>query len=63
MIDMIHMSVSEKLKSIKDELDQAYYEFNNAIDPDLIDSAIYKINSINSVYKYYLNLCQVGRVR
>lgn len=35
-------------------LDTAYSNFQNAIDPDLIDSSIYEVNAVQQRYKYLL---------
>ena len=36
------------------ELEAAYSHFENVVDPDLISSCIYHINSIQDRYKYLL---------
>lgn len=36
------------------ELETAYSHFENVVDPDLINSCIYRINSIQERYKYLL---------
>ena len=38
------------------ELETAYSHFENVVDPDLISSSIYHINSIQERYKYLLKL-------
>ena len=38
------------------ELETAYSHFENVIDPDLISSSIYHINSIQERYKYLMKL-------
>lgn len=43
-----------EISSTKQELETAYSHFENAIDPDLITSCIYRINSIQERYKYLL---------
>lgn len=40
----------------KAELETAYSHFENVIDPDLISSSIYRINSIQERYKYLMKL-------
>lgn len=40
----------------KAELETAYSHFENVIDPDLISSSIYHINSIQERYKYLMKL-------
>ena len=38
------------------ELETAYSHFENVVDPDLISSSIYHINSIQERYKYLMKL-------
>ena len=40
----------------KAELETAYSHFENVVDPDLISSSIYRINSIQERYKYLMKL-------
>ena len=46
----------EEIKLTKVELETAYSHFENVVDPDLISSSIYHINSIQERYKYLLKL-------
>ncbi|MFP3155724.1 YaaL family protein [Lachnospiraceae bacterium ZAX-1] len=39
---------------MKNELDLAYSNFENVVDPDLIDSCIYQLNAVNMRYKFLL---------
>jgi hypothetical protein len=36
------------------DLDSAYQNFENVVDPDLIDSCIYEVNAIQHRYKFLL---------
>lgn len=45
-----------ELNMTKAELDAAYSHFENVVDPDLISSSIYHINSIQERYKYLMKL-------
>ena len=45
-----------ELNMTKAELDAAYSHFENVVDPDLISSSIYQINSIQERYKYLMKL-------
>lgn len=45
-----------ELNVTKAELDVAYSHFENVVDPDLISSSIYQINSIQERYKYLMKL-------
>lgn len=44
----------EHIEKTKSELDCAYSNFENATDPDLIDSSIYQLQSIQMRYKFLL---------
>ena len=46
----------EEITLTKLELETAYSHFENVVDPDLISSSIYHINSIQERYKYLLKL-------
>ena len=45
----------EDLKQTRHALEVAYSGFDNVIEPDLIDSYIYQVNSILKRYKFLLN--------
>jgi len=45
-----------EINMTKAELDAAYSHFENVVDPDLISSSIYHINSIQERYKYLMKL-------
>ena len=45
-----------ELNMTKAELEAAYSHFENVVDPDLISSSIYQINSIQERYKYLMKL-------
>ena len=44
----------QEINLTKLELEAAYSHFENVVDPDLISSSIYHINSIQDRYKYLL---------
>lgn len=46
----------QEINVTKLELEAAYSHFENVVDPDLISSSIYQINSIQERYKYLLKL-------
>lgn len=48
--------LKEELNLTKAELETAYSHFENVVDPDLISSSIYHINSIQERYKYLMKL-------
>lgn len=43
-----------EINRTKIALEAAYSNFENVIDPDLIDSCIYEMNAIQNRYKYLL---------
>lgn len=48
----------DDLKKTKSDLELAYSNFENVVDPDLIDSCIYQVNAAQLRYKFLL-----GRVK
>lgn len=46
--------VINELAKTKKALEHAYSNFENVLDPDLIDSSIYELNAINKQYKFLL---------
>lgn len=44
----------DDLKKTKNDLDLAYSNFENVVDPDLIDSCIYQVNAVQLRYKFLL---------
>ena len=49
-------SAKKELEKTRFALDMAYAGFNDAVNPDLIDSYIYEINSLQKKYKYLSEL-------
>lgn len=47
------------LKHTKTELDDAYTNFENAVDPDLVDSYIYEVNAVQKRYHFLLRQVQL----
>lgn len=43
-----------ELMATRLELETAYSEFENAVDPDLVSSSIYRINSVQERYQFLL---------
>lgn len=43
------------MEAAKYALDNAYSNFENVVDPDLIDSWIYEMNAMQKRYKFLLN--------
>lgn len=50
--DFSSVSAKKALEKTRFALDVAYAGFNDAVDPDLIDSYIYEINALQKKYKY-----------
>lgn len=44
----------DDLEKTKSELDLAYSNFSNVIEPDLIDSCIYQVNAVQLRYQFLL---------
>ncbi len=44
----------QEIEDIKLSLETAHSNFENACDPDLVDSCIYEMNAIQHRYKYLL---------
>lgn len=53
----------QEINLTKLELETAYSHFENAIDPDLVSSCIYRINSIQERYKYLLKQLKAADTR
>ena len=51
---LIDYELLEEIQRVKSQMDNAYYNFQNAMDPDLIDCYIYEVNSSLKRYKYLL---------
>lgn len=44
----------KELQATRLELETAYSVFENAVDPDLVSSSIYRINSVQERYQFLL---------
>ncbi len=47
--------LAEELLQTRNALAAAYSNFENVTDPDLIDSCIYQVNSVQKRYKFLLD--------
>lgn len=56
--DPDYLHLLDKLEETKDNLYLAYEHFENATEPELIDSYIYEVNAMQMRYKFLL-----GRVK
>lgn len=51
-----YLEVVRDIALTKSALDTAYSNFENVINPDLIDCYIYEVNSVQKRYKFLLEL-------
>lgn len=49
-----HELLLSEIYKTKMDLEIAYSNFQNVVDPDLIDSCIYEVNAIQQKYKFLL---------
>ena len=56
--DPTYALLLDDLRKAKSDLELAYSNFDNVVDPDLIDSCIYQVNAVQLRYKFLL-----GRVK
>lgn len=47
------------LQSAKTALNDAYTNFENVVDPDLVDSCIYEVNAVQKRYHFLLRQIQL----
>lgn len=50
----------EEIERVKTQMDNAYYNFQNAMDPDLIDCYIYEGNAAWKRYRFLLRQAKNG---
>lgn len=53
----------QEINATREELNAAYSLFESVVDPDLISSSIYRINSIQDRYKYLMKQLKAGDVK
>lgn len=53
-LELRHELLQEEIKKTKLALDSAYSNFENVIDPDLIDCYIYEVNAFQRRYVFLL---------
>lgn len=53
-------SLLREIAETQKALEAAYSNFENVIDPDLIDCCIYQVNAIQHRYKYLLKLAKIA---
>ena len=52
----------EEIKRVKTQMDNAYYNFQFAMDPDLIDCYIYESNAAWKKYRFLLRQAKATKV-
>lgn len=52
----------DDIHSTKNALDSAYSNFQNAVDPNLIDCYIYEVNSVQKRYQFLLEQARLMNV-
>lgn len=52
--DELRRQLLEGMAHTRTELNQAYAQFNQHSDPDLVDSCVYAINALRCRYSYYI---------
>lgn len=53
-----HFDLLEDIAKTKCALDNAYSNFENAVNPDLIDCYIYEVNAVQKRYKFLMELAR-----
>ncbi len=48
----------DEINKTKIAMEAAYSNFQNVIDPDLIDSCIYELNAVQNRYKFLLRMAK-----
>lgn len=51
---LIDYELLEEIRRVKFQMDNAYYNFQNAMDPDLIDCYIFESNAAWKKYRFLL---------
>lgn len=57
----IVLSLKQDLERTRYDLETAFMGFDNATDPELIDSYIYEVNSVMERYHYLLHQAALGQ--
>ena len=52
----------EEIERVKTQIDIAYHNFQNAVDPDLIDCYIYESNAAWKKYRFLLRQAKATKV-
>ena len=60
---LIDYELLEEIQRVKSQMDNAYYHFQNAMDPDLIDCYIFESNAAWKKYRFLLRQAKSSIVR
>ena len=60
---LIDYELLEEIQRVKSQMDNAYYNFQNAMDPDLIDCYIFESNAAWKKYRFLLRQAKSSIVR
>ncbi len=52
--DTVNQELLEEIERVKRQMENAHYNFQNAMDPDLIDSYIFESNAAWKKYRFLL---------
>ena len=58
--DMENKELLEEIERVKMQMENAHYNFQNAMDPDLIDCYIYESNAAWKRYRFLLKEAKKG---
>ena len=53
-----YLDIVQDIALTKSALDSAYANFENVVNPDLIDCYIYEVNAVQKRYKFLLDLAR-----
>ena len=56
-------ALMQEIRDVKKAMEAAYINFENLTEPELVDSCIYELKSIQMRYQYLLNLAKLRNVR
>lgn len=60
---LIDYELLEEIQRVKSQMDNAYYNFQNAMDPDLIDCYIFESNAAWKKYRFLLRQAKSSIIR
>ena len=58
-VDLRRQQLLEDIKKTKSALDCAYSNFENVVDPDLIDCSIYELKAVQMRYRFLLRQAEL----